>query len=170
MLGLRVADAGKNGREAGENTAIAAALQYRTFDAAMLISFIEAQASGDNKLPKAFLHDRFRPEEPKTAVDTWLATDPLNNPNALSPPSRCPNTNRPSSRKRLPSGRSVCQHDRRGESRTAQAPTATSSRPVLYSSILFIGGISGTFRIRASSAAPSILVALISFLATTALP
>jgi hypothetical protein len=163
VLGLRVADAGKNGREAGENTI--AALQYRTFDAAMLISFIEAQASGDKKL-QAFLHDRFRPET-KTAVDAWLATDPLNNPNAPQSPFQMPQYQSPQQQEAL-------RQDAAFASTIAEASRASENSDryvlltVLYSSVLFIGGISGTFESRKLRRA-SILIALISFLATTAL-
>ena len=62
---FRLAAANKAGRESSKATL--AALQMRAFDAAMLISFLQAQTQGDQRLEK-ILYDRFRPEM-KTAVE-----------------------------------------------------------------------------------------------------
>ena len=56
------------------------ALQYRAFDLAIGLSYMEAIFRADKK-QEEFLRGRFRPEL-KKAMDAWLATDPLNNPAA----------------------------------------------------------------------------------------
>ena len=158
---LLLAAAGRNGREAAENTI--AALQYRAFDAAMFINYSEAQASGDKKL-EAFIRDRFRPEM-KKALDAWLACDPLNNPQAPKSPFQMPQY-------QLQQQEEAKRQDQAFTSTIADASRASDNSDryvlltVLYSSVLFIGGISGTFESRKLRRA-AILIALISFLATT---
>ena len=65
-------------RKAGELNI--AALEFRSFDASIALSFMDAVARGDEQQQK-FLRGRFRPEL-KKAMDAWLATDPLHNPDA----------------------------------------------------------------------------------------
>ena len=61
-----------------------AALQLTSIDIGMFVQFAAAY-SEDNMALAEFLLERFRPEM-KTAVDAWLATEPLKNPNTpLSP-------------------------------------------------------------------------------------
>lgn len=60
-----------------------AAMQARTFDASMFITYMQARLDG-NKAMEVFLAQRFRPEM-KSAVEAWLQLDPLNN--AAAPPS-----------------------------------------------------------------------------------
>lgn len=59
-------------------------LQYRTFDSQMLIAYIVEAKNGDTPVAN-LLYSRFRPEF-KPALDAWLATDPLNNPDAPRSP------------------------------------------------------------------------------------
>ncbi|MCW5551394.1 MAG: hypothetical protein KIS67_04425 [Verrucomicrobiae bacterium] len=73
--------AAKVGRESAVNSL--AAMQARTFDASMFITFMQARIEG-NQAVEAFLRQRFRPEM-KPAVDAWLKLDPLNN--SAAPPS-----------------------------------------------------------------------------------
>jgi hypothetical protein len=60
------------------------ATQHRNLDAAFFMEFASAIRGGDQKLAK-FLQARMRPEA-QTAVNAWLATRPLKNPNAPSSP------------------------------------------------------------------------------------
>ena len=60
------------------------ALDKRSFDGSMLISFFEAKTRGDQKM-EDILHQRFRPET-KVALDAWLKTDPVNNSSAPAHP------------------------------------------------------------------------------------
>ncbi|MGI0056713.1 MAG: hypothetical protein ACREAK_04990 [Nitrosarchaeum sp.] len=54
--------------------------QYVSIDAIMFMNYINAIHDNNTDLSQ-FYYERFRPEL-KTAVDAWLETDPLNNPNA----------------------------------------------------------------------------------------
>jgi hypothetical protein len=60
------------------------ALQLKALDVGMFIQYAEARSQG-NKLLADFLLERFRPEM-KPAVDAWLETSPLRNPDAPSSP------------------------------------------------------------------------------------
>lgn len=64
------------------------AIQLTAFDASMFIQYAEAVSTGNSRLSQ-FLHERFRPEM-RVAVDAWLATQPLTNPDAPSSPIAMP--------------------------------------------------------------------------------
>ncbi len=75
--------------ESGEAARQAAALQtisvqLRAVDVGVFLQFLQALSSRDQRLSD-FLYQRFRPEM-KPAVDAWLATQPLKNPNAPRSP------------------------------------------------------------------------------------
>ena len=67
---FRLAASNKAGRDA--TAASLLAIQIRTFDGSMLISYLEAQSRGDKKMEN-FLYQRFRPES-KKAIEAWLKT------------------------------------------------------------------------------------------------
>jgi hypothetical protein len=75
---FRLAAAARAGREAMKNSV--EGMQFRAFDGTMFIHYMEARAQGRKDLEE-FVYNRFRPEM-KLAVDAWLKTDPFNNPNA----------------------------------------------------------------------------------------
>jgi hypothetical protein len=77
-----LADSTKASRLASEARLLAN--QHRNLDAAFFIEFAAAMSGGDENLAE-FLHARMRPEA-QTAVNAWLATHPLKNPNAPSSP------------------------------------------------------------------------------------
>jgi hypothetical protein len=137
---FRLAATNKVSREANENTL--AALQIRAFDAAMFIDYMRAKSEGNKKL-EDFLFSRFRPEA-KTAIDAWLKTDPLKNPNAPPHPfGMAEYVQAQQEEARL-------QEERAGELlATANEANQTSDTyvllTVLFASVLFFGGISGTF-------------------------
>jgi Zn-dependent membrane protease YugP len=60
------------------------ALQFRAFDATMVIHFLEAKEDGNERLAE-FLRSRFRPDV-KPAVEAWLKTEPFTNPSAPASP------------------------------------------------------------------------------------
>ena len=60
------------------------AMQKRSFDAGMFISYATAYSEGNNRLA-GFLRERFRPEF-KKAADAWEATKPQKNPAAPKSP------------------------------------------------------------------------------------
>lgn len=58
--------------------------QARILDATLFAQWIAARARGESKLAR-FLRQRFRPEA-AVAVDAWLATNPMTNPQAPKTP------------------------------------------------------------------------------------
>lgn len=162
---FRLAAANKAGRESAADNM--AALQMRTFDASMLISYIQAKHDGNEQHEK-FLFNRFRPEM-KKAVDAWLKTDPFNNPQAPPAPFRMAEYVQPEFE-------SARQHEERAtqEHAAAQHANQTSDRyvllTVLFAMVLFFGGIAGTvesrrLRIIILSVALVVFAATVVFLA-----
>ena len=108
----------------------------------MFISYIEARSEGNKKL-EDFLFSRFRPEA-KTAIDAWLKTDPLNNPNAPPHPFRMAEYVQAEQQE------ARLQEERAGQLLAAANEAKQTSDTyvlltVLFASVLFFGGISGTF-------------------------
>ncbi len=138
---FRLAAAARAGRESTHQSL--AALQGRAFDGQMLIAYLEVNGRGDQKMA-TFLHDRFRPEARK-AVDAWLLTDPFNNPNAPKRPFEMAEYVQPEAQeaKRFDDEENRMQN-------AAQQANESSDRyvllTVLFASVLFFGGIGGTFR------------------------
>jgi hypothetical protein len=62
--------------------------QLTQVDIALFINYVNAYAAGDEELT-AFYYERFRPEA-RPAVDAWLLTDPINNPDAPAGPFQMP--------------------------------------------------------------------------------
>jgi hypothetical protein len=157
---FRLAAAARAGRESTQQSL--AAFEGRAFDAQVLIAYFEIKGRGDEKLA-SFLQERFRPEARK-AFDAWLLTDPFNNPDAPKRPFEMAEYVQPEVReaKRLDDE----------EERTltaAQHANEAADRyvlfTVLFASVLFFGGIGGTFRSdRLKSAA--FVIAIVLFLGT----
>jgi hypothetical protein len=147
---FRLADSDRAEREVAELKLMA--VQNRAFDAEMVIHFISAKMHGDEKLA-TFLSERFRAEA-KVAVDAWMATDPFNNPNAPK---------RPFEMKEYVQHElaEIKKYNEIGATMQAAAQAANEHSDryvlltVLFASVLFFGGIRGTFQ--------SSLLRLISF-------
>jgi hypothetical protein len=118
------------------------ALQARTFDASMFISYMDARFAS-NRPMEEFLFQRFRPEM-KSAVDAWLKLDPLKSPDAPASP--------------LQMKEYILKVETEAERlEKAAAAAATASREarrlsdnyvlltVLFASVLFFGGIARAF-------------------------
>jgi hypothetical protein len=128
-----------------------AANQIQTYDFLMLLSFIEAKNRGDDKLAER-LYVRFRPEA-RTAIDAWLKTDPFNNPNAALRPFLMKKYVQPEK-----DAAKVSADEASSLMDSAQTASTNGDTyvlfTVLFTSVLFFGGISGTFesrRLRTSS-------------------
>jgi len=61
-----------------------AAMQFKAIDVSMFLEFAQAYSQENTRLSD-FIYQRFRPEM-RTAVDAWMALDPLVNPNAPAAP------------------------------------------------------------------------------------
>lgn len=120
-----------------------AAMQWRTFDASMLIEYVAARLEGSEELEQ-FLYQRFRPEM-RTAVDAWLTTDPFENPDAP------PNPFQPQWY-RLHQEQEVLRQQEYGQRMFAAAQHMNSTSDtyvlltVLFASTLFFGGLTGTYK------------------------
>ncbi|SRR6266508_1987283 len=140
---FRLAAVGQAGRESAEQSI--AAIQFRAFDAQMFITFVEAKGRGDEKLA-TFWQERFRPEARK-ALDAWLQTNPFNDPNAPKHPFRMAEY----VQQELQEARRLAEESARMLA-AAQVANETSDRyvllTVLFASVLFLGGIGGTFQSR----------------------
>ena len=160
---FRLAAANKAGRASSK--AMLAALQMQSFDAAMLINYLQAQTQGNQRLEK-ILHDRFRPEM-KTAVEAWLKTDPFNDPTAP----RSPFLMAQYVQTELVEAK---HHDDSSTEEHAAAEKASEASDtyllltVGFTSVLFFGGINGTLR-SARLRISFFVIALVLFLVTAAL-
>lgn len=118
------------------------ALEYRAADASLAVTYMEAVFHDDKKLTE-FLYGRFRPGL-KKAVDAWLATEPIKNPNAPRSPFVMDEYAQPE----LVEARQQ-EEVATKEYDAAQHANQTSDTyvllTVLFASVLFFGGIGGTF-------------------------
>ncbi len=136
---FRLAKANKASRDASQQTI--EMMQFRTFDASMFITYIEARSRKDEKVAN-FLYQRFRPEM-RRAVDAWLKTDPDNTPNAPKSPFKMAEYVQEEER-------DAKRHDEQATEMMSAAREAneTSDRyvllTVLFATVLFLGGIGGT--------------------------
>jgi hypothetical protein len=140
---FRLAAANKAGRESAKSNL--AALQTRAFDAAMLINYLQAQTQGNQRLEKV-LYDRFRPEM-KKGVEAWLKTDPFNDPAA--PPS--PFKMAEYVQKELQEAKHFDDLSAQEHAAAQEANEASDTYvllTVVFTSVLFFGGIGGSFRSR----------------------
>ena len=160
---FRLAAASKAGRDSSK--AMLAALQMQSFDAAMLINYLQAQTQGNKRLEK-ILYDRFRPEM-KTAVEAWLKTDPFNDLTAPRTPFKMAQY--------VQSELVEAKHheDSSTVEHTAAEKASEASDTYLlltvgFTAVLFFGGINGTLRsgrLRISF----FIIALVLFVATMVL-
>lgn len=119
-----------------------AALQLTSIDVGMFVQFATAY-SEDNQFLWDFLYDRFRPEM-KSALDAWIALEPLKNPDAPSSPFAMDEYK----------SAAMDESDRllslaEQNLKEAQQANQTSDNYVLltvmFASVLFFGGISTKF-------------------------
>jgi len=146
------------------------ALQLTSIDIGMFVQFAAAY-SQENQFLMDFLYVRFRPEM-KTALDAWIALEPLKNPDA------------PSSPFAMDEYKSVAQDESdrllglaEQKLKEAQQANQTSDNYVLltvmFASVLFFGGIStkfDAFWIRAALIAFAILMYLAGVVILTTYP
>jgi hypothetical protein len=156
---FRLAAANRASRDS--SAATLAAMQARSFDGTMLISYLEARTRGDKELEK-LLYERFRPET-KNAVTAWLKLDPLKNPDAPLSPFKMAEYVQPElAEAELKNEFFEEKHEEaRHANHTADTYVLLT---VLFASVMFFGGICGTFdsyRLRVSTL--GISVALLSF-------
>ena len=140
---FRLAAANRAGRVSAQQSL--ASNQFRAFDVQLLLTYLEARGRGDDTFA-TFLYERFRPEA-KKAVDAWLKTDPFKNPNAPKRPFEMTEYDQPELREARLRGEEA---DRMLDA--AEQANEAADRyvllTVLFASVLFFGGIGGTFQSR----------------------
>ncbi len=125
--------------------ASSAALQQTSFHASLFIDWAAA-ISTENKLLADFLYQRFPPAL-KSASDAWLATQPLQNPDAPSSPLVMPEY-------QLPESAEAASWTAEATAQWNQAEQADQIADryvlltVLFASVLFFAGIAGKFQSR----------------------
>lgn len=138
---FRLADRNSISRKAAQYASVA--LQQRGFDASMFIEYSAAVARDEKRLAQ-FLYERFRPPARK-AVDAWLRTKPLVNPAA--PPH--PFVMAEYVQAEADTAQRLAEE---AEKHMAAAEKANRTSDnyilftVLFSMVLFFGGMAGTFR------------------------
>lgn len=139
---FRLAAAARAGREASKNSVTG--MQIRAFDATMFIHYMEARAQGHKDLEELF-YRRFRPEM-KLAVDAWLKTDPLNNPDAPPHPLKMNEYVVPPEIEASKQAE-VEKQKATGAGEANQHSDRYVLLTVMFASVLFFGGITGTIDI-----------------------
>jgi hypothetical protein len=136
---FRLAAAAKASRAAMKNSV--EGLQFRAFDGTMFIHYMEARLHGHKDVAELLYH-RFRPEM-KLAVDAWYQTDPLTNPKAPAHPLKM-------------SAYVVAAEIEAGRQADLENQYAAAAQEanrnadnyvlltVMFASVLFFGGITGT--------------------------
>jgi len=125
--------------------ASSAALQQTSFHASLFVDWAAA-ISTENQMLADFLYQRFPPTL-KTASDAWLATQPLQNPDAPSSPFVMPEY-------QLPERAEAAAWAAEATVQWEQAETADQIADryvlltVLFASVLFFAGIAGKFQSR----------------------
>jgi hypothetical protein len=165
---FRLAAANKSNREA--STFTLEANQYRQLDVTMFMDYARAVHGGDGKTER-FLYDRFRPEM-KVAVDAWLRADGWNSASAPTSPFKMPEYV-------LKDQVQARAQSEDGERLMAAAQSANDLSDtyvlltVLFASVLFFGGIGGTFqsrRLRRFSLVAAIALFTITFTIVATMP
>lgn len=145
-------------------------MQIRTFEGSLLISVFEARQRGDHAMEEFFLH-RLRPDS-LAIFSEWEKLDPANNPEAPRNPFL------------MPSYRQfelveAQRFDELLEQEHAAAFHANKTSDgyvlltVLFASVLFFGGVSGTFgtpRLRISALGISIVLLTQTMFALATMP
>jgi hypothetical protein len=134
------------------------ALQRTGFQAGLFVEYAAAKSQDNQKLAD-FLYQRFPPEL-RMATDAWLATDPLNDPNAPLSPFDMPEY-------RLPEQDAAEQMNQLSVEKFAKASEADEHADnyvlltVIFATVLFFSGISGKFQWQVIDAAILVLAVLV---------
>ena len=135
-----LAAAAKAGRESTEHTL--SAMQFRMFDAMMVVKYSEMHVHGDKELDQ-FLLDRFRPEM-KKAMEAWLKTEPFKNPTAPRTPFEMPEYVEKHKEAASKQDAIAAQMAEVADHASSQSDTYLLLT-VIFASVMFFGGIVGTF-------------------------
>jgi len=134
------------------------ALQLTSIDVGMFVQFAAAY-SDENQFLMDFLYERFRPEM-KTALDAWIALEPLKNPDAPSSPFAM-EAYKSAAQDESDRLLGVAEQNLKEAEQANQTSDNYVLLTVMFASVLFFGGIStkfDEFRIRAALIAFAILI------------
>lgn len=146
------------------------ALQLTSIDVAVFVQFAAAY-SEDNMVLAEFLMERFRPEM-KIAVEAWIATEPLKNPDAPLTPFAMPEY---TSAAMEESNRLLDRAEQKFEEalQSNQRSDDYVLLTVMFASVLFFGGVSTkfeAFKVRASLVAFAVLTFFVALIIVATYP
>jgi hypothetical protein len=121
--------------------------QLVQIDVGLFTNWVNAFAVGDQRLTN-FYDDRFR-DEFKPAFESWLATDPVNNPDAPSTPFEMPEYQVSAAEKSNLLEIEAAETFARGE-RANHVSDNYILNTVFLASVLFLGGIASRFKAMAA--------------------
>ncbi|UJS17670.1 MAG: hypothetical protein L3J17_01075 [Candidatus Jettenia sp.] len=139
---FRLSEVSALGRRSSEKTVHAG--QMRMIDGILFVEYLKANSRNQKSLTD-FFYQRFRPEA-KRATDAWLATRPIENPQAPSHPFMMEEY-------RLESEQEAKRLDEESVQKHEEARQANQNSDnyimltVLFASVMFFGGISTQFDI-----------------------
>lgn len=129
------------------NRASTEAMEIRNLDAAGFDAWFTAFTL-DNESAMAIAEKRFRPEY-QVAFDAWLATDPVNNPDAAKGPQYMEEYEEPRAEDAIELEEEADELYEQG-ARAGETADDYVRTTVFLASVLFLVGISGHFRVRSA--------------------
>jgi len=120
------------------------AMEARNFDASTFNAWFTAWVAGDEKAQN--LATRRFSDEFKVAFDAWIATDPLNNPDAPKGPTFMPEYHQPDQETADEESQLADEAYAKG-AKAGETADDYVRTTVLLASVLFLVGISGHFRV-----------------------
>jgi len=139
---FRLAKSAEASRSGVQNSV--AGMQIRAFDGTMFLQYLEAHTGAEVRLEE-MLYRRFRPQM-KIAVDAWLKTDPLLNPDSPLHPLQMPEYVIAEEVQ----ARQLAEIEREQFSGAQEANRNSDNYvllTVLFASVLFFSGVAGTVNI-----------------------
>jgi hypothetical protein len=146
------------------------AFQIRGLETTLFVRFAEAKGAGDERLAR-FLADRLSPSS-KEALLAWWEANPRDNPNAPRTPFHMPQYKQPQLDEAAKHEQLAQEHQDLARQANRNADTYLLLT-VVFTSVLFFGGISGTFesyRLRQSMLCVAFGLFLITFVVLTMMP
>ncbi|HYV34136.1 MAG TPA: hypothetical protein VE988_00445 [Gemmataceae bacterium] len=144
--------------------------EFRVVETLLFLKFFEYKTAGNDDTAD-FVIRRLRPEA-KAALLAWWATDPVKNKEAPLSPFVMPQYNHPQLQDAKAKETQAKEHQAAAQHAGRNADTYVLLT-VLFASVLFFGGISGTFEsriLRRSVLAIALLLFLVTFAALLTMP
>jgi hypothetical protein len=146
------------------------AFEFRSMEASLFIKYLETKKAGNEK-EAAFLETRLFPHT-KAALKAWLKTDPFHNPKAPRTPFLMPEYKQPlwEEAKKLDQDAAAFLMESRQAGQNSDTYVLLT---VLFASVLFFGGIGGTFQslpLRRAVLTIAVVLFLVTFTGLVTMP